>query len=176
MRAGSTPGAFNAKVAMMNAIRSRSLRVLAALSVASGCTAMRPEEATVLINWRPMVIGFAPPVSRSALDQDPGLHSAFDDWERGLENTAACLASSGVQVRAVYADTVLLVLSEERNVAVKVHPSRGPRGMGAYVYDPQHPRLMYLEAPGAFVDSLPCAAADAFHVAGCCSETARARK
>jgi hypothetical protein len=122
-----------------------------------------------------MVIGFAPPVSKAALEQDPGFSSALEHWEMGLDNTATCLKSSGVQVRAVYADTVTMVLSKEKNVALEVHPSRDPNGIGAYVYAPgEAARLLYVGIPSAFVHSLPGAAADAFHVADCCSETNRA--
>jgi len=121
-----------------------------------------------------MVIGFAPPVSKAELEQDPGLSAALEQWDMGLDNTAACLASSGIQVRAVYADTVTMVLSEEKNVAMKVYTSRDPKGIGAYLYAPGvTARLLYLGIPSAFVHSLPGAAADAFHVAGCCSQTSR---
>jgi hypothetical protein len=122
-----------------------------------------------------MVVGFAPAVSKAALDRDPALSWAVEQWERGLDETAACLKSSGIEVRAVYADTVTMVLSKAKNVAVEVHPSRGPGGIGAYVYAPgETARLLYMEVPSAFVHSLPGAAADGFHVPDCCSDTSKA--
>jgi len=110
--------------------------MLAALLAASGCTAMGPVHAVVTVNQRKMVIGFAPPVSRAALEKDPGLSSALEHWEMGLDNTAACLKSTGIQVRTAYADTVTMVLSEEKNVALEVHTSRDSHGIGAYLYAP----------------------------------------
>ena len=151
----------------------------AALLLTSGCAATG--HAVTDIEQQRVVVGFAPPVSKAELQRDPELSSALEHWQMALDSTAACLKSSGVQVRAIHADTVTMVLSKEKHVAVRVNPSRDldlrryRSGIGAYVYDPQKTaRLVYMEAASAFVYSLPGAAADAFHVAECCSETSKA--
>jgi len=154
------------------AIGSKRATLVAALLATSGCAAMGPSREMVNVSQR-MVIGFAPPASAATLEGDRGLRSALEHWEWGLDNVAACLESSGIEVRAVNADRVTIV-SEGEHITVDIRPSPDGDGIGAYLVAPgEDARLMLLGMPSAFVHSLPGAAADTFHVAECCSDTNR---
>jgi hypothetical protein len=156
----------------MTAYGSRGIAVVAALLATLGCASMGRVHEVVNVNQR-MVIGFAPPVSAPELEKNDGLSSALEHWKYGLDNAAACLKSSAIEVRPVCADTVTIVSASGR-VTVEIHPSPDADGIGAYLVAPgEAARLMFLEMPSAFVHSLPGAAADTFHAEECCSETSR---
>jgi hypothetical protein len=135
--------------------------------------AHRTTTREVISATQPMVIGFAPPVTPATLDRDAGLGSALEHWAWGLENTAACLKSSGVDEKAIQTDD-LIVMSNNQRITLEVRPYPDAEGIGAYLVAPgKEGRLILLRMPSAFVNALPGAAAEFFDVADCCTQTAR---
>jgi hypothetical protein len=121
------------------------------------------ESVTVI---RPTVIGFFPPVTQTEVDRNESLSSALAHVQWALEDARKCLPRDSVDVKLVYATTLVLI---QPGLPPTTFTFAGDSVFGAFLLAPGRPRqeIYPTLGPSALIPMLGQAAAAYFQRPDC---------
>ena len=163
---------FAAVMSLLEACHSRGPVAVPSTSGGLDEAGRVPVEKVVEVHG-PIAVGFFPFVTNEEASRDHEVGEAMAHFSFALQDLAECLKPSGIPVQAVYADSVVFLSGNKRDVlALRRNSSES---VGCYFVAPgRQPKVVIGETgPSSLVVLCPAAASLYFSLPSCCPQGVR---